>query len=236
MITFHIITIFPELFDSRTKVWLLSKAIEKGLIAINYINPRSFTTDRHQTIDDKIYWWGEGLLMKAKPIIDSVNSVIETLTPHQSWNKPWFLILYPSPSHTYFDQHSAFDVVDRINDSSLSDIIFVCGRYEWIDHRFEQYFMDRYPQQFLKISLGKYIVYGWEVPTMIIIEAITRLLPWWTHKPPIDESYYPHIGDDTIENPHFTRPQEIYGYQIPEILISGHHKHIENWRKDNLTK
>jgi tRNA (guanine37-N1)-methyltransferase len=192
-------------------------------VKINYISPRVFTTDRHQTVDDKVYGGGEGLLMKAKPLIDAVNAAVESLDTQN------FKILYPAPSNEYFSQKTAFELTE------VEHIIFVCGRYEGIDYRFEEYCQDNYPNQFQKLSLGKFIVYGGEVPSMMIMEAITRILPGGTHKPPLTESYYPEVGEDTIENPHYTRPQEVYGYKIPEILISGHHKNIEKWREDTMS-
>lgn len=253
MLHFHIVTIFPELFESRANIALFGKAQTKWLIQLHFINPREFTIDRHQTVDDKLYGWWEGLLMKAKPVIDAVNHAIE-LCRGDSLNRPQnidslnhpssnegsshhnnFKILYPSPSTSYFNQQMAFDLTSEAVSWICNNLIFVCGRYEGIDQRFEQYFIDRYPEQFLKISLGKYIVYGGETPSMIIMEAITRLLPWGTHKPPLTESYYPEVGEDTIENPHYTRPAEIYGYKIPEILVSGHHKNIEKWRDDMMS-
>ena len=170
--------------------------------------------------------------MKAKPLIDAVNSIIEKMWHSDADKSNTFTILYPSPSSLYFNQKMAFEYANLSITSWIFDIILVCGRYEGIDQRFEQYFIDRYPSQFCKISLGKYVVYGGEAPSMIIMEAITRLLPWGTHKPPLDESYYPHLGEDTIENPHYTRPVDIYGYKIPEILLSGHHKHIQQRRDD----
>lgn len=190
---------------------------------INYISPRVFTTDRHQTVDDKVYGGGEGLLMKAKPLIDAVNAAVESVDTKN------FKILYPAPSNEYFSQKTAFELTE------VEHIILVCGRYEGIDYRFEEYCQDNYPNQFQKLSLGKFIVYGGEVPSMMIMEAITRILPGGTHKPPLTESYYPEVGEDTIENPHYTRPQEVYGYKIPEILISGHHKNIEKWREDTMS-
>lgn len=228
---FYIITIFPELFESRSSTALFGKAVNRDLVKITYINPRQFTTDRHQTVDSKIYGWWEWLLLKAKPLIDAVNYAIWLIhTEKDREATQWqFQIIYPSPSTSYFDQRTAFDLATEKN------IILVCGRYEGIDYRFEQYFVDLYPDRFHKISLGKYVVYGWEVPSMMIMEAITRLLPGGTHKPPITESYYPTIGENAIENPHFTRPQEVYGYNIPDILISGHHKNIDKRREDNIT-
>lgn len=247
---FYIITIFPELFESRANIALFGKAKTKGLIKLHFINPRDFTTDRHQTVDSKIYGWWEGLLLKAKPIIDAVNHAIKQVEkvkkekgikkakkPIENWelriqNRK---IIYPAPSATYFDQQMAFDLVEDANNDICNNLIFVCGRYEGIDYRFEEYFQERYPDQFIKTSLGKYIVYGWEVPSMIIMEALTRLLPWGTHKPPQTESYYPALWENAIENPHYTRPQEIYGYKIPEVLISGHHKNIDKWRDDMVS-
>jgi tRNA (guanine37-N1)-methyltransferase len=210
------------------------------LVNITYINPRDFTTDKHQTVDSRIYGGGEGLLMKAKPIIDAVEHAISLIqnkkkprkklvTGNRKQETLSFQIIYPSPSTTYFNQQMAFDLTQEEN------IIFVCGRYEGIDYRFEHYCTEKYPENFRKVSIGKYILYGGEVPCMTIMEAITRLLPGGTHKPPLTESYYPEIGEDTVENPHYTRPQEIYGYKIPDILLSGHHKNIDKWRDDMMS-
>ncbi|MFA7284893.1 MAG: tRNA (guanosine(37)-N1)-methyltransferase TrmD [Candidatus Absconditabacterales bacterium] len=223
MLTFYIVTIFPELFDSWSHIALFGKAVDKKLVKLEYINPRQFTTDRHQTVDDKVYGGGEGLLMKAKPAIDAVNHAVAMIGDHP------FQIIYPSPSTVYFEQAKAFELCTQ------QHIILICGRYEGIDHRFEQYCLDHYPKQFHKRSVGKYITYGGEVPCMLIMEAVTRLLPGGTHKPPVTESYYPQVGADTIENPHYTRPQEVYAYKIPDILLSGHHKNIDTWREDMMT-
>lgn len=192
-------------------------------------------------------------------MIDAVNHAVEEINKQNKKDKKnnnWKLwtencklkIIYPAPSTTYFDQQMAFDLVsDYMSNSNsknsktnknewLHNLIFVCGRYEGIDERFEQYCQDHYADQFIKCSLGQYIVYGGEVPCMMIMEALTRLLPGWTHKPPVTESYYPAIGSDAIENPHYTRPQEVYGYTIPEILLSGHHKNIDKRRDENIEK
>lgn len=246
MLNYYIITIFPELFQSRASIALFSKAIDKNLIRLHFINPRDFTTDKHQTVDGKIYGGGEGLLMKAKPVIDATNAAVQLCSYATTSKKKSkaaqkhsriaaFKIIYPAPSQTYFNQKMAFDLSYQAIENTCNNLIFVCGRYEGIDERFEQYFQDLYPNQFLKVSLGKYIVYGGEVPSMLIMEAITRLLPGGTHKPPLTESYYPEVGEDTIENPHYTRPQEVYWYKIPEILLSGHHKNIDS-RRDEMMK
>lgn len=218
---FHIISIFPELFDSWTSISMVKRAREWWVFDIDFINPRDFTADKHKTVDDRVYGWGEWLLLKAKPIIDSIESVI-------SWLGLWakFMVLYPSPSDNYYNQTHAH----RFAMSDYTDIIIICWRYEWIDHRFELYMQDHYGEQFIKISLWHFVVYGGEVPSMMIMESIIRLLPDGTHKPPQIESYYPAHGLDYVEFPHYTRPDDVYGYIVPDVLLSWHHKNIDKHR------
>lgn len=218
---FHIVSIFPELFQSWVGTTMVKRAKEKEVFDISFINPREFTTDKHQTVDDRVYGWGEWLLLKAKPIIDSVESILSWLDPSSK-----FVILYPSPSEIYYNQTHAHQFAM----SDYTDIIIICGRYEGIDHRFELYMKDRYPDKFLKVSLGQFVVYGGEVPSMMIMESIIRLLPDGTHKPPQVESYYPEQWLDYIEFPHYTRPDDVYGYTVPDVLLSWHHKNIDKHR------
>lgn len=218
---FHIVTIFPDLFESRLTTSMTKRAKQAEVFDIAFINPRDFTTDKHKTVDDRVYGWGEGLLLKAKPIIDAVDSIVSKLGKLSK-----FAILYPSPSEIYYNQTHAH----KFAMTDYTDIIIVCGRYEGIDHRFELYMQDNYPDQFLKISLGRFVVYGWEVSSMMIMESIIRLLPDGTHKPPQIESYYPEQGLDYIEFPHYTRPEDVYGYNVPDVLLSWHHKNIDKHR------
>ena len=164
----HIITLFPELFDSFFSTSLLKKAEEKWILQIDFCNPRQFCKDKHQQIDDEIYWWGAWMLIKAQPIIDSVESIIKS----NNLKNSDFKIIFPSPAKEIFTQKNAYTF------SKQEHLIFVCWRYEWIDYRRELYMQKYYPENFEKISLWQFILLWWEVATMTIIESISRLIPW----------------------------------------------------------
>lgn len=224
----HIISIFPEIFDSFTSTSLIQKAITKKTIKFHFINPRKFCKDKHKKIDDEIYGWWQGLLMKAQPIIQSVNACINKIKKQK---KTDFKIIFPSPSKEIFTQDTAHKFCET------SHLIFVCGRYEGIDYRFEQYFLDKYPENFQKISIGQFITLGWETPSMIMIEAITRLIPWVIKEEQSrkDESYDITQNMQNLEYPQYTRPEKVYWYTVPEILLNWHHKRIQE-RKEKNTK
>ncbi len=223
MMKYHIISIFPEIFEGFINTSLIQKAIQNNIITINFYNPRNFTKDKHQQIDDEIYWWGQGMLMKAKPLIDCTNYVISSI---QSNN---FIILYTTPSKNIFDQQKAIDY------SQYDEIIIICGRYEGVDYRFEKYFQDHYPNKFSRISIGKYILTWGEIAWMVLIDSISRLIPWVIKETQSiqEESYDPKKNLQNIEYPQYTRPQEIYWYQVPEILLSWDHKKIQQWKENN---
>ncbi len=224
----HLISIFPEIFDSFTSTSLIKKAIQKKIIKFHTLNPRTFCLDRHQQIDDQIYWWGQWLLMKAKPIIQAVNKIVNKIKKQKTSD---FKIIFPSPSIDTFDQKTAEAL------SVTSHIIFVCGRYEGIDYRFEKYMLDKYPDNFQKISIWKFITLWWEIPSMAMIECITRVIPWVIKEEQSrkDESYSPGLNMDNLEYPQYTRPEKVYGYTVPDTLLTWHHKNIQE-RKDKNTK
>ncbi|MBS8122477.1 tRNA (guanosine(37)-N1)-methyltransferase TrmD [Candidatus Vampirococcus lugosii] len=223
---FHIISIFPEIFENFFSTSIIGKSIEKKIIEVSIYNPRDFTYDKHKQVDDEIYGNGAGMLIKAKPIIDCVNNILENIK-----NKT-FVIIYLSPSSIQRNQ-------ELVNSFSISyeNIILVSGRYEGIDYRFEQYFTDKYPNNFFKISIGKYIMMGGEVPSMIIIESISRLVPGVIKEKDsvFYDSYSINENLNNLEHPHYTRPINVYGYSVPDILISGNHKKIQD-RRDQNTK
>lgn len=219
------ISIFPEIFSSFLEVSLIKKAIDKKILEFEIVNPRQFCHDKHQKIDDEIYWWWAGMLMMAKPIIDSVESVISKV----KWD---FQIIFPSPSTKIWDQKDSHFY------SKCENIIFVCGRYEWIDYRFEQYCKSKYSNNFSKISLWKFVTLWGELPTMTMVESIVRLIPWviqdeisWQ-----DESYQISQNMENLEYPQYTRPQEVEWFQVPDILLNWNHKEICKWREKNSNK
>ena len=164
----HIISLFPEIFNSFFSTSLLKKAQEKWVLKVSFCNPRQFCNDKHQQIDDEIYWWWAWMLIKAEPIIDAVESIIK----EYKLKKSDFKIIFPSPTKEIFTQKHSYTF------SKQEHLIFVCWRYEWIDYRRELYMKKYYPEQFEKISLWQFILLWWEVATMTMIESITRLIPW----------------------------------------------------------
>lgn len=219
------ISIFPEIFQNFLEVSLIKKAIDKKILEFETINPRQFCHDKHQKIDDEIYGWWAGMLMMAQPIIDSVESVIQKI----KWD---FQIIFPSPSTEIRNQKYAHSY------SKCQNIIFVCGRYEWIDYRFEQYCQNKYPNNFAKISLWKFVTLWWELPTMTMVESIVRLIPWVIQEENSwqDESYQIFQNMENLEYPQYTRPQEIEWFQVPQVLLNWNHKEIEKRRRENSNK
>lgn len=232
----HIVSIFPDIFKSFIETSLIKKAQEKKILKFTFTNPRTFAPDRHQKIDDTIYWWGAGLLMKAKPAIDAVESIIKKIKkakglPDKGGNEGGFVIILPSPSKEVFTQKTAHSLSDK------KHIIFICTRYEGIDYRFEQYMKKKYKQQFQKISLWQFITLGGEIPAMTMIEAITRLIPGVIKEEASrqDESYNIQKNMNNLEYPQYTKPEEVLWMKVPKILLSGHHKNI-NERREKKTK
>lgn len=216
----YVISIFPHIFDSFLDTSLIKKAQQKNIIQFETIDPRDFALWMHRQVDDTVYGWWEWLLMKAQPIIDALESCISRIV----WD---FMIIYPSPSSVFFDQNHAKTYAQYQN------IIFLCGRYEWIDARVELYINDHYPMKLQKLSLWRFVVYGWEVPSMIMIEAITRMVPWCIHQIPAQESYDDH-ATSLLEYPQYTKPAEIHWYQVPDVLMSGHHQAIQDWKETHF--
>ncbi len=221
----HIISLFPEIFDSFFSTSLLKKAQEKWIMSIDFCNPRSFCTDKHQQIDDEIYWWWAWMLIKAEPIIDAVESIIKK----NELKKSDFKIIFPSPAREVFNQKYSYTF------SKQEHLIFVCWRYEWIDYRRELYMQKHYPEQFQKISLWQFILLWWEVATMTMIESITRLIPWVIKESASwqNESYSLKDNMQYLEEPNYTRPENVKWFSVPKILLDGNAEEIKKWRSDN---
>jgi len=217
------VSVFPDIFHSFVETSLIKKAQDKDLLEFEMVNPRDFCEDKHKQIDDDIYGGGAGMLLKAEPIVHAVETVIKneklrTKIKNESWKA-----VYLSPSEKVFDQEMAHEF------SELDHIIWVCGRYEGIDYRFVEYMKRMYPDNFAVISLWKFITLGWEVPAMVMTEAVVRLVSGvikevesWQK-----ESYSIEKDMKNLEHPQYTRPEEVRGIKVPDVLLSGHHKEIE---------
>ena len=222
----HLLSIFPDSFTSRLQTSLISKAQSRQIITFHTIDPRDFCDDRGQYVDDEIYGGGAGMLLKAKPFIDAVNSLLPIIKD-TAWK-----VVYLTPSPLMRNQSLAYEY------AALDHLIIISGRYEGIDERMCQYLADHYDDHFVKISLGEYILLGGEAAAMVVVESIVRLIPWVIKESAshLIESYDPSKSQPTIEYPHYTRPDEVYGYTIPPVLKSGHHLHIQQRRDDHTQR
>jgi tRNA (guanine37-N1)-methyltransferase len=209
----NLLTIFPEIFESFLKTSLVGKAIARGLLSSRITNIRDFSTPPHNKVDDTPYGGGAGMVMLPEPLVSSIESVKQR-DPHT-----WVVLL--SPSGTRFDQNKALELAQR------ESVTFVCGRYEGIDQRVIDLAVDE------EISVGDFVVMGGEVPAMLIIEASLRLRPGVLHNAESvsHESFSPDLENGAlVEAPQYTRPENFRGLTVPEILLSGNHKLIAEWR------
>jgi tRNA (guanine37-N1)-methyltransferase len=206
-----IVTIFPEFFDVLD-VSLVGKARESGLVSIEATNLRDFTHDVHKTVDDSPYGGGAGMVMRPEPWGEALDSLVSDDT----------VLVFPSPAGERFSQPIAKEL------SAEKHLVFACGRYEGIDQRVIDHYRSRIRVR--EISLGDYVLNGGEVATMAMIEAITRLIPGMVGNPEslTEESH----EDGLLEYPSYTKPQEWRGLIVPEILLSGHHAKIAEWRHE----
>jgi len=208
MIKFDIITIFPNIFDSYFKESLIQRAQRKRLIKVKIHNLRKWTRDRHKTVDDRPFGGGLGMVMKVEPIFKAVSSL----------KKGKSKVVLFTPRGKKFNQKMAFRL------SKLNQLIFICGRYEGVDERVAKYIADE------EISIGDYDLMGGELPAMVVIETISRLIPGVLGKPQLlKERITKRKG--FIEYSQYTRPEVFRKWQVPKVLMSGNHKKIGEWRK-----
>lgn len=211
---FDIITIFPEIFASYFQESILSRAQEKGLIEIHTHNLRDYTDDKHKKVDDIPFGGGAGMVMTPQPLFDCIEAV-------KKLNKGPVIFLTPQGKTWTQSKAEKF--------AANSDIILLCGRYEGIDQRVRDQLVDQ------EISIGNFVLTGGELPAMVLIDSITRLIPDVLGKEEshLEDSFSKKLGRKK-EYPHYTRPANFRGHKVPDVLLSGHHKKIEKWRQDNL--
>ena len=204
------ISVFPEMFDSLNQS-LIGKAIENELIEFQTLNPRQFTSDVHKTVDDSPYGGGAGMVMKPEPMGKALDSLVDSDS----------VIIFPSPAGKLFDQATAKDLATR------QHLVFVCGRYEGIDQRVVEYASTK--AETLELSIGDYVINGGEMASVVMIEAISRLIPGVIGNSDslIEESH----EDGLVEYPSYTKPASWNGLDVPEVLLSGNHAEIDKWRK-----
>jgi tRNA (guanine37-N1)-methyltransferase len=214
------ISIFPEYF-SPLELSLIGKARSQSLIDFKSINLRDFTTDNHHSVDDTPYGGGAGMVMMAEPWGQAIDSILE------KDGEIDLIILTPAGSK--FNQKKAEQL------SGAKHLVFACGRYEGIDARVGDYYRDRKSVRVHEISIGDYVVNGGEVAALVIIEAVTRLIPGVIGNPEsLDEESHNEIGE--LEYPTFTKPASWRDLNVPEVLLSGNHGEIQKWRQEEAKR
>jgi tRNA (guanine37-N1)-methyltransferase len=211
---FDILTLFPDMFSSPLRESILGKAIEKGLIQIRTINIRDFSLDKHQVVDDSPYGGGQGMVMKVEPIARSIESVKSQY--------PSARIIFLTPQGKPFSQ----DLARRL--STQPHLILLCGRYEGVDERVRDLFIDE------EISIGDYVLTGGELAAMVLIDAVSRLIPGvlGSDRSAGEDSFFNFL----LEYPQYTRPFDFRGRCVPEVLLSGNHSAIALWRRKEALK
>lgn len=213
---FEVFTLLPDVFLPYLESSILQRARQRGLIDVRIHNIRDYTHDRHHTTDDTPYGGGGGMVMKPEPVFESVESVLE-LDSRQPKPTPVPVILL-SPQGRVFTQRVAEEL------SVHERIALLCGRYEGVDERIREHLVTD------EISVGDYVLTGGELPALVIIDAVSRLLPGVLGDPTGAEDDSHSMG--LLEYPHYTRPPEFRGWQVPEVLLSGDHGRIEKWRRE----
>lgn len=209
---FKILTIFPQMIEDFAGYGIVSRAIDAGLINVDALDIRDYTTDKHRQVDDQPYGGGAGMVMKAEPIANCLDEVLNT-SPRRDKNK----VILLSPQGRLFDQAYAKKL------TQYDQVTLICGRYEGIDHRIETTYKTDV------VSIGDFILTGGEVAAMVVMEAVARLLPGvlGDEQSALQESF----EDNLLEYPQYSRPEEFRGIKVPEVLLSGNHKEINKWRK-----
>jgi tRNA (guanine37-N1)-methyltransferase len=216
---FEVFTLLPEVFPSYLETSILKRARERGLIHVNVHNIRDYTHDRHHTTDDTPYGGGGGMVMKPEPVFEAIETVLGIASPPSTpeLESPLPIILL-TPQGRVFNQSIAKEL------SQHSKIVLLCGRYEGIDERIRQNLVTD------EISIGDYVLTGGEIPALILIDAISRLLPDVLGDPTGAEDDSHAMG--LLEYPHYTRPPEFRGSKVPDVLLSGDHAKIDKWRRE----
>ena len=206
---FDIISLFPEVFPPYLNTSILKRAQEAGMLEVRTHNIRDWATDKHHTTDDTPYGGGGGMVMKPEPIFSAVESVLGS--------PPECPLILMSPQGRPFTQKIAFELAEQ------EHLALLCGRYESLDERIREHLVTD------SISIGDYVLTGGELPALVLIDAITRLLPGVLGDPEAatDDSH----ATGLLEYPHYTRPPEFRGWGVPEVLLSGNHAEVERWRR-----
>ena len=208
---FYIMTLFPEMVMQGLSTSIIGRAVNKGLLSIEAVNIRDYTFNKHSSVDDYPYGGGAGMLMQAEPVYQCYRALEEKMN-----KKP--RVVYLSPQGKTFNQTMAEEFAQE------EELVFLCGHYEGIDERVLEEIVTDY------VSIGDYVLTGGELPAMIMVDAISRLVPGVLHNDVSAE--FESFQDNLLEYPQYSRPEMWHDKKVPEVLMSGHHANIEKWRRE----
>lgn len=212
---YHVLTLFPDMVRDGFMTSITGRAMEKGLLSLNTINIRDYSTDKHRHVDDYPYGGGAGMVMQPEPIYRAYTDLTAKIG-----KKP--RVIYVTPQGRVFHQDMAKELAGE------EDLIFLCGHYEGIDERLLEEIVTDY------VSIGDYVLTGGELPALVMMDAISRLVPGVLGNESSAENE--SFQDSLLEHPQYTRPPEFLGRSVPEVLLSGHHARIEEWRRRQSVK
>ena len=230
---FHILTLFPDMVMDGLNTSIIGRAVNAGLLSIEAVNIRDYAFNKHQSVDDYPYGGGAGMLMQAEPVYLAYKAVADKIAsgqygvgeraaegelPEKSAPEKRPRVVYLSPQGDVFDQKMAEELAQE------EDLILLCGHYEGIDERVLEEIVTDY------VSIGDYVLTGGELPAMVMVDAISRLVPGVLHNDVSAE--FESFQDNLLEYPQYSRPEEWHGKKVPPVLLSGHHANIEKWRRE----
>ena len=208
---YHVLTLFPEMIENGMNTSITGRAITKGLLSLEAINIRDFAFNKHQKVDDYPYGGGAGMHMQAEPVYQCYKALEDRIGKRPR-------VVYLSPQGQPFNQKMAEEMAQE------EDLVLLCGHYEGIDERVLEEIVTDY------VSIGDYVLTGGELPAMVMIDTISRLVPGVLHNDVSAE--FESFQDNLLEYPQYSRPEEWRGKKVPPILLSGHHANIEKWRRE----
>ena len=208
---YHVLTLFPEMILQGLNTSIIGRAIEKGILSLEAVNIRDYAGNRYGKVDDYPYGGGAGMVMQAEPVYAAVKDLEERMS-----HKP--RVIYLTPQGRVFRQEMAVDFAKE------EDLVFLCGHYEGIDERVLEEIVTDY------VSIGDYVLTGGELPAMVMMDAISRLVPGVLHNEASAE--FESFQGNLLEHPHYSRPEVWHEKRVPEVLLSGHHANIEKWRRE----
>jgi len=207
---YHVLTLFPEMVLDGLNTSIIGRAVQKGILSLSAVNIRDYTKEKHGHVDDAPYGGGAGMVMQAAPVCDAYEALCNKLGKRPR-------VLYMTPQGQVFNQRIAEELAGE------EDLVFLCGHYEGIDERALNRIVTDY------LSVGDYVLTGGELPAMVMIDCISRLVPGVLHNN--ESAEIESFHDNLLEYPQYTRPEVYDGERVPEVLLSGHHQNIEVWRR-----